>query len=385
MPTCKKLLDPKTLEHILNTINQNVTQAELNKTFKIDETKRITGGRGGSMLFQIPYKGKTAVIKTYRIKKLPNVNNFDSFWKGNLEANGLIREIVIGCYFKNHKLFQTNIPTLYEWGIIKSKDNFLNIYYIQEYVNGLNLSNIIKNNNQHNGKQIFKDFDQYRRFHVRILKMLQKLYKEHKFIHHDIKMDNFMVKIDGDKRIPYMIDFGHASNNYMTVEKNIKFQMMNIKWNIYNSSKYRSNDDRSKYSIDMSKDKTHKLKYDLKFIIIGAVRQAKKLFNINVDDFTLTNADVKIINKLPYDKQIQYIMDNNNFYQSYKDIKSYATSITKTSNSSKTSKPKSSNSSRTSRTKSSRTSKTKSSNSSKTKSKKYKSRTNKSRTKSRRV
>lgn len=320
MPTCNQLLDDKTLKHILDKIHKNVVVDDLTSKFDINDQQKITGGRGGSSLFKIPYKGKIAVIKTYRIKKLPNINNFDSFWLGNMEANGLIREIVIGCYFKNHKLFQNNIPKFYEWGIIKSNDNYLHIYYIQELIEGINLSGVTRNNNMYNGKPIFKNIDQLRRFHTRILKMLQKLYTDHKFIHNDLKMDNFMVKIKGDTRTPYMIDFGHASNLYLPVEKNLKFMMINIKWNIYNMSKYRSDDDRSKQSIKKSKDKTHKIKYDLKFIVIGAIQQAKKLFSIDANQYTLNDKDVKTINKLPFDKQIQYILDNNSFYHTFKSI-----------------------------------------------------------------
>ena len=134
MSSCKNLFKFETQDSVVDFINKNIGLKQKHLAKGIG--RQIFGSRGGSSVFIIPYKDGKAVIKMCRIKQIPDISTFNPYFRReNHCALSLLREIIVGCYFKNNKLYQNNIPAIYKWGATRSiNNNSINVYYIQEYI-----------------------------------------------------------------------------------------------------------------------------------------------------------------------------------------------------------------------------------------------------------
>lgn len=312
MPTCKQIYKYESITDLVKYINKHIKKHD-NKLLK--HIKDTLTGRGGSSTFLIDYKKEKAVLKIHTINEPVKPSDFDKFfWTHNREAMSLIREIMIACYFQNNNIHPEHIPRVYRWGITYSDDGNHHLYYIQQYAGKYNLKQVEDNNNMDkDGNTIFKSARQYQKFHIELLNTLKDLYQKYEFTHGDLKLENIMVNTDGDNPSPYIVDFGHASLHFIKQKHTMRDILLRFLWKIYVTVTHRSGDTRKIKDIITSRDKSHLIQNDIKFIIIGAVHQSNRLFGTH-----LYKMDSKVavgINELNYADQIQFILDNHPFYK----------------------------------------------------------------------
>lgn len=338
--TCKNLLLKKNPD--LNNIFEEIKES--NKTKKRDKSlvkdcvidnkcTRVGIGksRSGGQVYLGSYKNRNVILKVSKLEGDLNLKNFNKFFRLKDTDVSAIREIIVQCnLYENTNIKNTNlkrfIPKVYDYGITERNE----IYLIMENINGYDLEELVINN-----KIKFKNFKEFQEFLRSIINNLIKLYQISGFIHNDLKMSNIMlragsrsknkkeskskkkekdIKIEspkGDNVV--LIDFGRSEIKDLQLQFNLK----NIKQKSYFkgyffAKKRRNKDYRSTWEIYKNKENTHKLHSDIKFLLIPFILYASKEFDIPLSEITISNSDLKKINRIDfkkeYDRYLQEIL-----------------------------------------------------------------------------
>ena len=140
---------------------------------------------------------------------------------------------------------------------------------------------------------------------------LYKLYQSINMMHNDIKINNIIVNIDkNNKPKLYLIDLGRGTIPNLPLQLTIKNKLLNHIWNNYITyilkNRKRTYNNRTIKQIYKNQNKSHKVKDDLKFLIIAIMNGYRKLFNSSA--VLINSEDIKIMKDMKYPEVLKYLI-----------------------------------------------------------------------------
>ena len=297
-----------------NNIISKITKKPKSKECKIKTAKNITIGLSGDKVRIINCENGLKYVEKSAI--YDHIPSSTEFLKRLVLKNkySLLRELIINLYLKSNPVIPQFYPKLLDWNIYPMENGKTKVEIKYEYIDGISIQELL-NKNSYQGQTIIKTKETYVNLFLDLLNNLYLLYSKHGIVYNDIKIDNMIVQIDKNMnpRI-VLLDFGRSTLPNLPL-KSLKAILTEFSWNLYPFRKLigksREYNDRKIINILKNSNKSHKIKKDLKFIIVTIIIGYRKLFE-DKKAVLINKEDIRKMKKMDFGAQIQYVMTKIN-------------------------------------------------------------------------